>query len=521
MSRPVFLALFLMLFSPHVFAQQKNEEREEESARIEITARSDQETYRTIACGKTGAMIFFKSVEVADAQRIKWYFAFYDQDLRQQWIKSLPIAEDLDFRFKFYSADTVYLVFTYKGKLKSEDQPLEIVRIAVKKGNFIPNLTKVPANAEPVFFRVFGRNVFLALNHKNGQAAVEILDLKSNHSKGFLIDQQKASAFRWFEVDTVSSGLKAILTKAVGKKETEHCYQVFDTTGKIKTSVVISPINHDREFTGFMAISEPGGGDLVIGTYKLSNGGSSQKNKTADASSGIFTSLLSAGNQKNLNFTNFLELKNITSLLSAGNVMDLKKKALKKNKNIGEYSVDFNVIQHDPIEHNGQYIQISEVYYPQYHAENYTDFDFYGRPYTNSYPVFDGYRYSGAIITAFSPEGQYLWDNAMEIRDLVGSDPSPKLVARFQGDQMLLAYCAAGKIASKVIHNEKTTAKLEFNMLELKYPDDKLVSETKSGLIPWFDDYFLCYGFQEIKNVALENNNKRLVFFLTKIKFEE
>ncbi|MCX6286769.1 MAG: hypothetical protein NTY96_06620, partial [Bacteroidetes bacterium] len=446
---------------------------------------------------------------------------FYDQNLKQVWLKSLPILSDLDYGFKTFSGDTLLLVFVYKGKLKSEDQPLEIVRIALKTGNFIPNLTKVPANSEPVFFQALGRNTYLALNQKNGQAAVEILDLKSNHSKGFLIDQQSPSAFRWFEADSVSGNLKAIITKVLSKKEIEHWYQVFDTTGKVVMSVKISTINDDRDFTVFKAVTNQKGDELVIGAYRLNTGRSGQKNKLQDESTGIFSSLLLPGNQKNLNFINFLQLKNISSLLSAKDFIDLKKKALKKNKNIAEYSVDFRVLQDDPFEQDGSVIQISEVYYPQYHVENFTDFDFYGRPYTNSYSAFDGYAFTGVIITAFNAEGMLLWDNAMEIRDLISSDLSPKVIARLQGDKLLLAYSASGKIGSKVIRNGETTGKLEFSMLESKYPDDKLISETKSGLLPWFDNFFLCSGFQEIKNVALESNNKRFVFYLTKVKFEE
>ena len=109
----------------------------------------------------------------------------------------------------------------------------------------------------------------------------------------------------------------------------------------------------------------------------------------------------------------------------------------------------------------------------------------------------------------------------MEFKDMISSDLNPKVVTRFHGDTMLLAYYTGGKIASKVIHNEETTGKIEFSLLESKYPDDKLITETRSGLVPWYDNFFLCYGFQEIKNVALESNNKRFVFQLTKVKFEE
>jgi len=521
MRRLILLLLSLILFSPILFARQSNQEGDEETARIEIPVSSDRESYRAIACGRQGALIFFKSVENADILRVKWYFSFYDSDLKQVWIKSLPILADLDFNYKILSGDTLMLFFVYNGKQKSEDQPLEILRISLKKGNFTPNLTKIPANTEPVFFRTLGRNVYIALNQKNGQAVVEILDLKSNHSKGFLIDQQSPSFFRWFEIDSSAYSLKAIVSKALNKKEFETWYTVFDTTGAIKSAVKITAISQDREFTGFKAVSNQKGEELLIGTYRLHGGSSLQKNKNPDESSGIFTSLLVPGNQKNLNFINFLELKTINNLLSAKDLIDLKKKALKKNKNIGEYSVDFGVILHEPVEHNGSFILVSEVFFPQYHAENFTDFDFYGRPYTNSYSVFDGYRFTGAIVTSFNAEGQLLWDNSLEIRDLIASDLNPKVVFKFQGDKILLAFSAKGNIGSKIIRNEETAGKLEFSPLELKYPDDKLTSETRNGLLSWYDNFFLCFGFQEIKNVALESNNKRFVFYLTKVKFEE
>jgi len=513
-------ALYLIFFPVVLEAQQNSEGKENETARIEIAARSDQESYRAIPCGSSGAMIFFKSVEIADPQHVKWYFSWYDKDLKQVWVKSLPLLSDLDYRYNRISADTLYLAFIYKGKQKSEDQPLEIIRIAIRSGNFIPNLSKVPANTEPVFFQVLQRNVYLALNQKNGQAAVEILDLSSNHAKGFLIDQQIPSIFQWFRADSVTSELKIIVTKMITKKETEHWYEVFDTTGKVRSAIKITTINEDRDFTGFKAVSNGKGEEMVIGTYRL-KGGSSSKNKEPDGSTGVFTSILSSGSQKNLNFNNFLEMKSINSLLSAKDFLDLKKKALKKSKNIGEYSVDFSVLLDEPIEKDGHFIQVTEVYNHQYHVENFTDFDFYGRPFTNSYSVFDGYRFTGALITAYSSDGQLLWDNALEIRDLLSPDLNPKVVSRCLGDNILLAYSTGGKIGSKIIRNAEVVGNLEFSKVESKYPDDKLVTETRSGLLAWYDQFFLCFGFQEIKNVDLESNNKRLVFYLTKVKFEE
>jgi hypothetical protein len=83
-----------------------------------------------------------------------------------------------------------------------------------------------------------------------------------------------------------------------------------------------------------------------------------------------------------------------------------------------------------------------------------------------------------------------------------------------------MASLSEGKIASKIIHNAEVIEKLDFSQVELQYPNDKLLSETKSRMVHWYNNFFLCYGYQEIKNVALERNNKRLVFYFNKIRFD-
>jgi hypothetical protein len=522
MVRLLLFTLNLLFCLTPVFSQIENiQEKGEESARIEINASSDKESYRTVTCGKTGVLLFFKSTEIADAQRVKWYFSFYDTNLRQAWVKSLPVLSDLDFRFKTFSGDTLCLVFGYTGKVKSEDQPFEIIRIEPREGTFIPNITKIPANTEPAFFQISGHSAYIALNQKNGQALIEILDLKSNHTKGFLISQQSHVIIRWFGIDTSAHTLKMIVTRVLGKKQSDNVYQVFDTTGNLKAEVQLGTGNEEKELAGFRVVTTEKGEDLITGTYRLTKGGSSQKNKEPDESSGLFTSLLVPGSQKNINYFNFINLKSIGILLSAKDLAELKKKAQKKNKNADEFSADLYVVNHDPFIHDRQIIQISELYNLQYHVENFTDFDFYGRPYTNSYSVFDGFRFSGAFITGFNQEGQLLWDNAMEIKDLMSSDLSSKVVSKYVGDEMLLAYYSGGKIGSKIIMKDEVRGKLGFDPVEMRYPDDKLVAETRSSFLPWYDNYFLCCGFQEIKNIALESNNKRLVFQLTKVKFGE
>ena len=193
---------------------------------------------------------------------------------------------------------------------------------------------------------------------------------------------------------------------------------------------------------------------------------------------------------------------------------------MKKSKLPGEYSVDFPLMFQDIVQHDGRFILPAEVYSPQYRTESYTDFDFYGRPYTNSYSVFDGFRYQNAIVAGFDSDGRLIWDNVLEIRNLVSFDPSPKVALYFDGNDILLSFLGDGKIGYKIIRADSIVEKLDYVALDLLYPDDKLINESGGRMIKWYENYFLCYGYQEIKNIALTSNNKRMVFYVNKVRFE-
>ncbi len=116
--------------------------------------------------------------------------------------------------------------------------------------------------------------------------------------------------------------------------------------------------------------------------------------------------------------------------------------------------------------------------------------------------------------------GKLLWDNSMDIRNLVSFELNSKVNWFNQGMKIVMAYLSDGKITSKIIQNDVVIEKLDFTAVDLAYPNDKLLSETRNSMMPWYGKFFLCYGYQEIKNVSLEQNNKRLVFYFNKISFD-
>ena len=96
----------------------------------------------------------------------------------------------------------------------------------------------------------------------------------------------------------------------------------------------------------------------------------------------------------------------------------------------------------------------------------------------------------------------------------------PKASITFTGENAVLAYLSEGKIGYKIIREGSTVERTDYADLELSLPEDRLVNETRSRMVPWYGNYFLCYGYQEIKNLSVTGNATKMVFFCNKVQFE-
>jgi hypothetical protein len=515
---PCLSFLLVMVFPVWLLHGQANNARINlnKPLRIEIPVKSDNETYRIIPCGRSGLILFFKSIENAGEGKIKWIFSWYDNTLTRVWNKYVAIPENMDYISYSIENETVAFLFSLVGKDKESNYNFQVIRLNIITSKFTGNFGKIPDNFEISRFILRDQTAFLGLNSKNSFAAVHAMNLGTGHSNTISLNKEVNTTLLGLTIDTINSGIIAVIKKRLSKSHSECDLLTTDTTGKLIKEITISTISPERELNNIQLYHYSPSGFMVFGTYRNTRSKSSQKTMTGIESTGFFTTKIENGLQKDVNFYNFLDLKNSNSLLNTKESIALKKKAMKGNPGLTEYSLDLSLLMHVPVYRNGQFILLSESYSPQYHTENFTDFDFYGRPYTNSYTVFDGYRYTNGIITGFDGDGKLLWDNNMEIRNLISFELKPRVLDYLSGQDDILSYLSEGRIGSKVIHQNEIVEKLDFTALDLVSDDDKLLSETKGRMVFWYDTYFLCLGYQEIKNIAQEDKGKRLVFYFIK-----
>ena len=513
------LFIILTIWLPLItFGQQgASEGIVDKPLRIEIPADSDKETYRVIPCDSSGMTLFYKSVELTSDNAIRWYFIYYDQNLQQVWMKSAPILSTLAFKEAYLTHDTLNFYFESEKKAKNRAINFQILRVSLKTGALILNNGKTPGASSMAFFQVDRENAFIGLNSEGGLAKIMVMNLPTGQVSLIpLLDGDQSSLIS-MSFNASEKVLSAIVTKQLSKRNSEIYLIRLKTDGTKIAETLISNYNSDKKLTDIKEITISENETLMAGSYFQSI---KTKKSQEDKRTGIFSSHYTANLQTSINFYNFLDLKNIRQLLSERDILSLRKKSMKKKRADQEYSLDFSLLLHDIIRWEDQFLLVAETYFPQFHTESFTDYDFYGRPFTNSYSVFDGYRFTGVILTAFDKEGKLLWDNAMSIRNIITFSLKPKVSVYFYGDETVLAYLSEGKIATRIINEAETVEKTTYSELELTNPNEKLLAESNSLMVSWYDEFFLCYGYQEIRDISKGSNDKRLVFFCTKVRFD-
>lgn len=171
------------------------------------------------------------------------------------------------------------------------------------------------------------------------------------------------------------------------------------------------------------------------------------------------------------------------------------------------------------------YLFLGEAYYPTYRTETYSTTSTVNGVTTTSTQtrqVFDGYQYTHAMLGLFDEEGNLLWDQIFEMK----GSYKPFYVKRFisiaekDENSLKLVFASGKRIISKSIDYEGAVINdSESEDIETSYTGDK-VKTSFSNIDYWYDNYFVAYGSQKIKNKAGEAKRKRKVYFVSKIKFE-
>lgn len=487
--------------------------------RIEIDTKSDAATYKVTTCADKGVMLFYETTIEQDEYKF-WVFVFYNKFLHEAWKKDVPVFKNMNYSKHAYRSDFLYILFHDSDKKKSEVYNYQILKIDIAAGSYELFSGEIPDKSKLVAFDETGDLIVAGANQDDIHAGIYSLNTETKETKPIFEIADYNARFENIYVDTLRDSFIGIFNVFESKTIQYILLKEFDQNGNPIRTVKIAP-EAGKKFNNIKVITISESERLLIGTYDILKGNSiDRKNYFKKESSGFFTTRITGADNIETRYFNFLELENMTGYLKSKEYQNARKKAGKDEENLDKYSIDFDLLLHDIVQKDNLYYFIAEAIYEEYHTVTSTYYDYYGRPVPVSYSVFDGYRYFNAFITCFDQNGNKLWDNGMEIFNILSFDLKKRVCMYFDKKDIVLAYNREGKVASKIINGPVVVEGVDYYPLETTYTNDKVMSDTKSNMVYWYGNYFISYGFQTIKNNSLTRNSKRVVFYLNKLSFQ-
>lgn len=505
--------VFILLFNFSGFAQS------DPFLRIEIETQSDEATYKILPCDNNGLVMFYQT-NLQENDYNFWIFINYDKFLQESWKVDIPLYNNMHYKDYQIKGDYLYAFFHDSELKKADSYNFQILKLDIKKGTYEMFSGLVPDNATFVSFDIIENLVLMGFNMEDYVVGIYSYNTEKKETRTVYEIIENAAEFESFFIDPNNNSYSTLINRHMSK--TSHFLELtsfnLDGTQIDKRQIIPDP---GKKFnTGkITVISEVT--KLIIGTFDYTDGNSIKKsNYFTKATSGFFAVNLNDQNNLKISYQDFLDMENMTGYLKSDEYLEAKRKAEKSNDTTGKHSVSYSILLHDVIERDSLFYFVGDAYYEDYHLITNTYYDYYGRAVPVSQSVFDGYRYFNTFISCYDIDGNKQWDNGMEIFNILTFDLKRRGNVYFTGNEVVMAYNHEGKISSKIIKGSKVVEGVESFPIETTFGNDKITEDTKSNMVHWYDNYFIAYGFQTIRNNSLIKNNKRTVFYINKLAFQ-
>jgi hypothetical protein len=486
--------------------------------RLEFEAAINSDIYELIPLGNQGFLVFFETRDVAGEDSKDWFFTFYNPSFEEAWKANIPVVADASYQDYIRKDSLLYLFFLNTDKVKPGTDNFQLLTLDLANGVSYETMGNLPAESTFKKFCIAGTRIFLGLNLKNEQAAIYSIDLKSGPINEFRINYPDQNFIEDIIYDPFHAQVTSIVSNYLSRRQNKLYMVVLSADASYIYDMEISPVITGKYLNTARICAVDSTHLIVLGTYgSLAAKIPSVNEYFGIESTGVFATRISKRKQEFMNYYNFMEFHNLRAGVSARDFYKLQKK---KEREVAEYSMNYELLIHDPELYNSTLVMMLEAFYPEFRTESDISYDYWGRPVTQTYTVFEGYRFFNSILTAFNIDGELVWDNSLEINTVPTNRPDKKSAYFFDGKPAILFYNDGSKISYRVCLEN---AELEpFTKLDIETSEfgDNITAIGQNSLVHWYDYYFLAYGYHTIRNNLLTEKNERTVFYINKISLE-
>ncbi len=519
-----YLIVFQLFISIIGYSQSAN--------RIEIPIPNNMEIF-SIPLGKKGVIV------LSQTSGTTFNLKKYDTELNQNWTLNGSISNNLDYVTHSYDGKHVYLLFS-----KYNSNSYEIVKIFPGPG-FIEKFKIFSIDKIEISdFEATDNVVFLSGMVKSAPVIL-YTDLINKKSKVLPTAFKGIAEVQSMETDTTSGRIN--ITFAVGKaKEYQLVVKSFDLAGMPVSEIQLDPEDDFAMLNGRLNTVGTNN-QIMFGTYGYKNTIGSQK---GPYSQGIYLTKIDDNEITETKFYDFTDFKNFFSFLNPKQRERQEKKVADKKEKGKDLKLSHRMLVHEVIKQDDKYILVAEAFFPEYKYNNnfyspygssfgnfspfyssyfnpyrwgYGNWGLYS-PFSNYYgyrgfgnrEIFDGWKYTHGIVAAFDKNGNLLWDNNIELKNIKTQTLKEKVKVKVEGEYITMSYADRGDIFSKTFKNGVVIGELKGKPVASQKEGDSVRRTSTDDIELWYENFFLATGVQRITN---EDEGRRNVFYLNKVSF--
>lgn len=517
------LFLFIVIFTLRVtLIAQDNQER---ILRGEILVK-DVESVSFVPIGENG-LITLAKLEKNKATDGNWEISCFDINFKLKWktlYKTPSYSELLKYQLdknnklhlffsdgtELFNSFTLVTINLFKGEIENSST-LSLGKFSVNSIDVLNNNTFVTGTSSPGFFSQLGQ-VFFTFTLVPIITGAKIYSVKSviscyfsktKNITNFIPNLKGDSRILCSAVDSFKNRFICILENQ-HKRVKSFYFLEFDEQGN--NTAMNKLENITKSINSAQLISSSKGELFLAGTYSDNGNVGSSKSYYSD---GLFFGKIENANNPTSKYYSFGQLQSANSFLS-----NRARRKVAQNPEKVALNIDLRILLHSKVEMvDSTYILIGETYYPEYHEI--TNYD--ARGYLYSSTVFDGYRYTNALAAGFDKEGNLLWDNIIEMGDVLNFKLIEKVVFYADSVDQAMVYYSDGILNAQIFQKGKNIGPKVADIISTVNKNEKVLTEDYGNIYYWYKSYFLITSYQKV----LENDGrKRKVYSFNKISFQ-
>ncbi len=462
---------------------------EAQKQRHEIPAHMYSDDFYLVPIESTGLLVFRESPSKEAYQFVK-----YDQAFKKQWQVEIDVQKKLEYQAHYYINRTLYVLFG-----QSNRREVEIIKLNTQAGFYEKTKIYTVNNLYVEKFVAWQDGAYL-LGDILGDPVLVYLDIAQRRTALTSLETEGYLTLDQLKLDTLRERVILSALHSPRAREFEVMLKIFQK-GKLQKDIILKS-EEDKYLLNGRLLSSPQG-DWVIGNYGLASARRQVQ--------GIYTVALDAAYQaQKFQYYDFTDFDNYFNYLEPEQAQREKAKVQARRAKDKPYFIHYQAYLQDVIP-CADHITLTHLFFQSI---------FQDRSYSSTRPPqpwIEGWNYSHAFISAWDYEGKPLWQDALDLVDLKGKQHQNWVHLQEATQAPQAAYYHYDQIYKKELLQD-SSAMLEEIAIQDIQESGKIQDFLGIRLAHWYDQYFLLWGFQKIKN--REKGGRRQVFFFQRMEFD-